>query len=149
MTLRLNWAVGIVASYVVFAAGTMGFVLYAMHRPVDLVSADYYEQSLRQNGQMAAERNTAALQGAASIVQTGDRTLMVSLPATQAAQARGSVTLYRPSDASADRVFTLETGADGRQQFSLDGLRAGAWSARMRWTAGGREFYLEQRVFVR
>ena len=42
MTLRLNWAVGIVASYVVFAAGTTGFVLYAMHRPVDLVSADYY-----------------------------------------------------------------------------------------------------------
>ena len=149
MTLRLNWAVGIVASYVVFAAGTTGFVLYAMHRPVDLVSADYYEQSLRQNGQMAAERNTAALQGAASIVQTGDRMLLVSLPPAQAADARGTVTLYRPSDASADRVFALKTGANGQQQLPLDGLRAGAWSARMRWTAQGHEFYIEQRVFVR
>lgn len=146
---RMNWAVGIVVSYVVFAAGTTGFVLYAMHRPVDLVSADYYAESLRQDRQTAAERNTQDLNGAASVRQTGDRAVAVSLPAAQARDASGTITLYRPSDASADRVVALKVDAAGRQEVSLDGLRAGAWSARVRWTAQGREFYLEQRVFAR
>jgi hypothetical protein len=146
---RLNWAAGIVASYVAFAGGTVGFVAYALNRPVDLVSADYYAKSLRQDGQMDAERNAAALQGAASIAQAGERAILISLPPAQAAAARGSVTLYRPSDASADRVFPLNTDRDGRQRVALDGLRPGLWSVRVRWTAEAREFYVEQRIFVR
>ena len=149
MKLRVNWAVGIVASYVVFAAGTTGFVLYAMNRPVDLVSTDYYARSLQQDRQMAAERNTRALDGAASVRQTGDRELLVSLPASQVGDASGTITLYRASDAAADRVVSLKTDAAGRQPVSLAGLRAGVWSARVRWTSLGHEFYLEQRVFAR
>jgi hypothetical protein len=148
MKLRMNWAVGIVASYVVFAAGTTGFVLYAMNRPVDLVSADYYARSLLQDRQMAAERNARDLDGAASVRQIGDREVLVALPISQA-DASGTITLYRASDAAADRVVTLKTDAMGRQLVSLAGLRAGAWSARVRWAASGREFYLEQRVFAR
>lgn len=149
MKLRIGWAAGIVTSYVVFAAGTTGFVLYAMNRPVDLVSPDYYAQSLQQDRQMAAERNTRDLNGAAWLRQTGDREVVVSLPAAQARDAGGTITLYRASDAAADRVVALQTDAAGRQAISLAGLRAGAWTARVRWTAHGREFYLEQRVFAR
>jgi hypothetical protein len=149
MKLRVNWAVGIVASYVVFAGGTTAFVVYAISRPVDLVSPDYYAKSLLQNGQMDAERNAAALEGTASVAQDGDRAIVISLPAAQAADARGWVTLYRPSDASADRVFRLKADAGGRQRVALGGLRPGLWSVRLRWSAQGREFYVEQRIFVR
>jgi hypothetical protein len=148
MKLRVNWAVGVVATYVVFAAGTTGFALYAMNRPVDLVSADYYEQSLQEDRQMQAVRNARDLGGAVSIVQTGDREVVVSLPPGHGS-ATGRITLYRPSDSSADRVFALTTDADRRQSIPLSGLRAGAWSLQLRWTAQGRDFYLEQRVFVR
>jgi hypothetical protein len=136
-------------TYCLFAAGTTGFALYAMNRPVDLVSPDYYEQSLQQDRQMAAERNTRDLAGtAASIVQTSDREVVVSVPREQS-PVSGRITLYRASDASADRVFGLAPDRDGHQPVSLAGLRSGAWSVRVRWTAQGREFYLEQRVFVR
>ena len=145
MKLRINWAAGIILSYCAFAAGTTGFVLYAMNRPVDLVSADYYERSLEQDRQMDAVRNTAALQGAASIALDNARTLVVSLPAAHAG-ARGTITLYRPSDASADRAFALAPDGNGRQRVALDSLRDGLWSVRVRWTAQGREFYLEQRI---
>src|SRR5215831_12427733 len=148
MTLRMNWAVGVVAAYVVFAAGTTGFVLYAMNRPVDLVSADYYEQSLQEDRQMDAVRRARDLGAAVSIVQTGDREVVVSLPRDHTS-ATGWITLYRPSDASADRVFALKTDAQQRQAISLSGLRAGAWLVRLRWTAQEREFYVEQRVFAR
>ena len=148
MKLGMNWAVGIVASYVAFAAGTTGFVLYAMHRPVDLVAADYYEQSLRQDRQMDAVRRARDLGAAASIVQTTDREVVVTVPRGPV-PVSGWITLYRASDAAADRVVALTPDRDGRAPISLAGLRDGAWSVRVRWTAQGRDFYLEQRVFVR
>jgi nitrogen fixation protein FixH len=82
-------------------------------------------------------------------VQAGDRAVVISLPLAQAADAHGSVTLYRPSDASADRVLALKADEGGRQRIALDGLRPGLWSVRVRWIAQSREFYVEQRIFVR
>lgn len=149
MKLPLNWGTGIALSYVVFALGTMGFVVFALQRPVDLVSTDYYAQSLRQDQQMDAVRNARGLGTAAGVVQSQDRAVVVSIPQAQASSARGTVTLYRASDASADHVVDLRTDAAGRQRISLDGLKPGAWSVHVRWQAGGREFYLEQRVFAR
>ena len=149
MKLSLNWGTGIALSYLLFASGTMGFVVFALQRPVDLVSADYYAQSLRQDQQMDAVRNARELGAGAGIVQSRDRAVVVSIPQAQASSARGTVTLYRASDAGADRVFDLRTDAEGRQRISLEGLKAGAWSVRVRWHAAGRDFYLEQRVFAR
>ena len=149
MKISFTWGTALAFVYATFATATMAFVVFALRRPVDLVSPDYYAQSLRQDRQMDAERNTRDLRDAASVVQTGDRALVVSLPAVQAAEARGTVTLYRASDASADRVVTLATDAAGRQRIALDGMQAGQWSVRVRWTVQGRDFYLEQRVFAR
>ena len=149
MKLRFNWGTGIALSYLAFAGGTMAFVVFALQRPVDLVAADYYAQSLRQDQQMDAVRNARELHDRATVVQSADRAVVVSVPQAHASSAHGTVTLYRPSDASADRVVDLKIDVNGRQQISLDGLAAGQWSVRVRWTALGREFYLEQRVFAR
>jgi hypothetical protein len=149
MKLRFSWGTGVALSYLAFAGGTMAVVIFALHRPVDLVAADYYAQSLRQDAQADAERNARLLGAGASIVQTGDRAVLISLPQAQARDARGSITLYRASDAAADRVIPLQTGADGRQRVPLAGLQTGQWSVRVRWTAQGRAFYFEQRVFAR
>ena len=37
----------------------MGFVVFAMNRPADLVSADYYERSLQQDARIAATENAS------------------------------------------------------------------------------------------
>jgi len=144
MKLRMNWGMGVALSYAAFATGTMAFVVFALHRPVDLVAADYYAQSLREDQQMDAVRNARELRGAASIVQTGDRAVLVSLPPAQASRARGTITLYRASDAAADRVLALRTDAAGRQPVSLAGIQPGQWSVRVRWAVEEREFYLDQ-----
>jgi hypothetical protein len=149
MKIHMNWGTGIALAYAAFATATLTFVAFAVRRPVDLVAADYYAQSLRQDQQIDAVRNARGLGGAASIVQSGARAAVVSIPAAHAASARGTVTLYRASDASADRVVDLRTDAAGGQRISLDGLPPGVWSVRVRWSAAGRDFYLEERVFAR
>ena len=76
--LRLTWASGIAIAYAAFAAATLVFVGFALGRPVDLVSIDYYAQSLREDERITAERNARDAQ--ASIVQTRERAVTFTVP---------------------------------------------------------------------
>ena len=148
MGIKLNWGTGIGLVYVMFATATTGFVTFAMNRSVDLVSDDYYAQALHQDERMQAERNTQALQPAPSIARSGPSALVLSLPRAHATTAVGSITWYRPSDSSADRVDTLAIDTAGRQQVSLAALARGRWLMQVRWSADGRAYYFEEPVIV-
>jgi len=148
MTLKWNWGTGIALVYTTFALSTMGFVAFAMSRPVSLVRDDYYEQSLLEDAKRDAVANAAALGPRVTLTRTDDQALVVHLPAEQA-RAAGSLTLYRASDPSSDRVFALALRGDGTQLVPLHGLRPGHWLAQLRWTANGRAYYTEQPLVVR
>jgi len=149
MTLTWNWGTGIAIVYTTFAVSTMGFVAFAMSRPVSLVSDDYYEQSLQEDAKRAATANATALGARASLTTADPAILQVRLPVEQASHASGVLTLYRPSDAARDRVVTLTLQQDGTQAVPLAGLQPGQWLARLRWTADGREYFLERPLVVR
>jgi hypothetical protein len=133
---RLHWGVAVALVYTLFAGSTIGFVVFALSHPVELVSADYYERSLAHDARQAALARAAALGDGFGVAAAGD-TLSVALPASQAATATGAITFYRPSDVHADRVRPLSVDASGRQQISLDGLARGRWLVRVEWTADG------------
>ena len=103
MKVRFSWGTGMAVTYTAFVLATGAFVAFAMGRPVALVSDDYYAQSLRQDARMQAVANARALGPAVSVRNAGGRLLIVSLPASQARSARGTVVLYRASDPAADR----------------------------------------------
>ena len=149
MTFRFNWGAGVALIYTLFALATSAFVAFAMDRSVDLVSVDYYAQSLRLDGRMAAERNALALGSSLSIVEVSSRTVRVGLPRDMAPQAAGTIRLYRASSASDDREIALAVNADGYQDVALDGLRSGRWTVQVQWTALGRDYYVERDVVAR
>jgi hypothetical protein len=66
------------------------------------------------------------------------------LPASHAASARGTVTLYRASDAGADRVVPLSLAPDATQRVPLEGLAPGRWRLQVEWTVRGRPYYYER-----
>jgi nitrogen fixation protein FixH len=142
---RLNWGTGIAAVYTVFALSTLGFVGFAMSRPVDLVSPDYYQRSLRQDQRMAAIDNASRLGAALSVaVDPSTRRLTVTLPGDAPS---GTITLYRPSDASSDRRTPLAL-THGGQSVDTAGMASGHWVVQLEWTADGRSFYHETPVFL-
>ena len=147
MHIRMNWGIGIALVYTAFAAATTLFVAFAVARPVDLVSPDYYAASLRQDQQMQAERNARALGPAARIDVTG-RIARLALPPDHARAARGTVTLYRPSDSRADRVFALALDSRGEQHLTLAGLPSGRWILQVRWSTRARDYYVERPVSI-
>ena len=147
--MTVNWGTGIAATYIVFAAATSGFVVFALNRPVSLVSADYYAESLREDQQLAAIRNTQALETPPTVQWTEHDRIHISVPVVQASVARGSITLYRASDVSADRTFDLKADARGAQDVSVQGFARGLWLVKLRWSANGREYYFEQPITFR
>ena len=148
MRITLNWGTGIAAVYTAFVLATTGFVTFAMGQRVDLVSSDYYTQSLLQDQKIAAERNARSLEPPPSVVLTGSGQAMLWLPPEQAGAAAGTITWYRSADPAADRRTALALDRDGRQQLSPGGLAAGRWIVQVRWTARGRDYYYEQPVLL-
>jgi hypothetical protein len=148
MRITFNWGTGIAAVYTAFALATTGFVTFAMSQRVDLVSSDYYVQSLRQDQKIAAERNTRSLEPPPSVLLTGSGHAMLSLPPDQAGRAAGTITWYRAADPTADRTTALALDGAGRQQLPLSGLMTGRWIVQVRWAASGRDYYYEQAVLL-
>jgi hypothetical protein len=149
MTLKWNWGVGVALTYTIFATSTLGFVAFAMSRPVSLVRNDYYEDALREDQKRQAEANARTL-GDQLIIGVGrDHDVVVRLPPAHATDVHGTVTLYRASDPSADREVALVLSPDGTQRIALAGLPLGRWLVQLRWTTAKRDFYAEQEVTVR
>ena len=148
MRLSLNWGVGITLAYLAFAGGTLGFVAYAMTQPVDLVSADYYSRSLKQDDRMAAAARVAALGRDVGADFTPDhQALDLRVPPEVATMATGTITWYRPSDSRDDRAEPFRP-VDGHQRIPLAGLPRGHWVLQAEWQSAGQSFYFEQPVTV-
>jgi hypothetical protein len=147
--MRMHWGAAIAAVYVTFAGATASFVIFAVGQPVELVSADYYEQSLKHDMHMRAIANADALGSAVRVAAAADAPAIdVVLPAAPARGVTGTVTLYRPSDRTADRVVALALDAEGRQRVAVPGAARGRWVVKMAWRSADRDFYHEQAVLL-
>lgn len=142
--MKLNWGTGIVLAYAVFAAATLGFAVFAMEQPVELVSADYYQRALDHDGRMAAEVNAARL-GDRFRIDADPAAKSLTLTWSVAAPDSGRLTLYRASGAAQDRVVPIAATA-GRQVIGLDGLEAGRWHVQVQWRHAELDYYVERTI---
>jgi hypothetical protein len=140
---RLHWGYAIATVYAIFASGTLGLAFYALERPVDLVSLDYYARALDQDRHRRAIENGALPQARPRAERSSDgRRIVLTWPA-MGATISGSVRLYRASNSADDRVWSLAPDSAGRQDVVLDGLPAGRWTLQLAWRAGGADYYVE------
>ena len=150
MRLRWHWGTGIALAYTAFAAATLGFALFAMEQPVELVSGDYYQRALTHDARMVAEANAAAARGAFRIAPgENGRAVTLSWLKDAPAAGAGSIVFYRPSNAQFDRVVAIQPDRHGTQQVSLDALAPGRWVIQVQWQSVGRDFYVEEAIGVR
>ncbi len=149
-TSRNLWPVGIIVTFALFFAGTVGLVVMACSQKVDLISADYYEQELKFQGRIdRVERTQRTASHAAIAYDASGRCITVSLPPEQARlTVWGSIELYRPSAAGMDRAVRFAPDANGTQRLDARGLAPGLWRVRVTWTAEKENYYLEQKVVV-
>ena len=142
------WPLGIVLVFVIFIGGMATAVTIACTHRDHLVSENYYEQELNfQNRLEAAAR--AEKTGASVLLDAAAGKVFIRLPVAQLAQnISGTVELYRPSAPGLDRTIILSPQADGTQSLDVSELTAGAWAVRVNWSAGGKNYFLEQKIKV-
>ena len=146
---RNLWPASIAGFFVLAIIFLVTFVAWAMRQREDLVSTDYYEREVRYQRQLDSMNRSQSL--AAQVVVTFDPTqqaIVITLPGDKREGASGQVHLYRPSDARLDRELPLALNADGVQRLDAKQLDNGLWKVRVKWSANGREYFLDQPVIV-
>lgn len=145
---RNLWPLGLVITFVLFFSGLATVIVIASTHRESLVSDNYYEQELKFQDQIdaAARAKTA---GASLQFDPAAGRLAIALPAAQLTQKlSGHIELYRPSAPELDRQFQLAPRADGTQILDLSRLAAGLWRVRVSWSAGGQDYFLNQKIVI-
>ena len=143
---RNLWPFGIIAAFVLFFAGMATVVVIAATHREHLVNDNYYEQELKFQNQIDGG-SRAKKSGASIVYDSASDSVVITLPAAQLAQKfSGTIELYRPAEPKLDREFLLEPKADGTQRLNVSKLAAGLWLVRVKWVAGGENYFLEQKI---
>jgi hypothetical protein len=143
------WPWAIIGFFVIFIGCVVAFVVFATRQPMDLVRHDYYEEELRYQKRIDSAQRAQALPGTLS-VQYAPRPeqLIISLPPATRTASKGTVHLYRPSDAQLDRTLELSFDASARQVLDVPGLKPGLWKLRFAWELLGETYSHEESVVI-
>lgn len=134
------WAIGGVM--VAVLAGVVAFSVHSIRGGVDLVAPDYYARELKHQALMDATRRALEL-GTNAVVEWKADTFRVAV--TSAAGATGTVTFYRPSDASMDQSVPFVLDDEGRYATNVP-LASGLWRVRAAWLSAGQDYFVEKSV---
>ena len=144
------WPVCIIAFFTLAIIGCVAFVIFCTLHPTELVAKDYYEQEIRYQSQLDRMEMVRASGSLASIQYNQSQKLItISIPETgDKPRPTGKVDLYRPSAASLDQSVKLEVDGQGNQQIDAGTLQPGLWKVKVTWSAGGKDFFLDQKVRI-
>jgi hypothetical protein len=122
-----------------------------MRQKMDLVRDDYYDQEIRFQQQIDRVQRTQSISTQINIASDpANQSISIGLPLEQAARSpSGTVLLYRPSDASLDRQFALQIGADGVQRLDVHAFSPGLWKVRVQWTINGQDYSFDKNIVLK
>lgn len=144
------WPWGIAGIYGAFVLALVAYLVFSSFQRVDLVSEDYYHDELEYQDQIERIRRTAAIPGAVKIELSADQKwLQISFNEYfDASRVKGSISLFRPSDARADKRLPLQLSVQRTQSISVAALAKGKWTVKILWNHAGREYYFEEDIFI-
>lgn len=142
----MNWGKSIILVFVLFSVFIGGLVAVCLRQDTPLVAADYYEQELLFQHQIDRVNNTLGLD-VKPVIQLVDKHLEIQF-SRFAEVTEGNLELFRPSDARLDRHFKMDKSNGEKQRFDLSELPTGMYKARMLWSMNGKEYFLEDIIYL-
>ncbi|MBD8487139.1 FixH family protein [Echinicola sp. CAU 1574] len=141
----MNWGTGIVLVFVGFAAVIFTMVGICMNQDdIHLVTAHYYEEEIKYQEQIEKASNTAQLEEKALEFDTRGKSLMIHLDKGD----KGTLWLFRPSDARLDQKIEVVFADDLVKSISLGQLKPGYWKVKLAWERNGKSFYEEKKINI-
>ncbi len=143
----MNWGKWIAVSFVAFAAFIGTLVTVCVRQDVNLESKEYYKEELAYQQQLERKKNASALVHKPSFSVEANRTLKVSFELFDAVD-EGELILFSPSNPKQDVKFRIGDKKSNEQIFDLSNMNGGHYKARMKWTMAGKEFFVEDTIFI-
>jgi len=147
---RSLWPISIIAFFAVAILSLAGFVAYCNLHSEELVSADYYEQEVRFQGQMERVQRTQALPAKLALnYDPAARRVRLKFPAMAFDSSTAArIALYRPSAGRMDREIKLDANAGADQSFDASQMTSGLWRVRVTWTTSGQDYFVEEKLVI-
>lgn len=144
--MKINWGTGIVLAFVGFISFIVFFIVKMYTTDIanhELVTDEYYKAELAYQSEIDAQKNTNAITGSIQIEKTEDG-LLVHLPeAIIAQQAKGLISLYRPSNKQLD--FNLPISLSNTNLLIPDKrLLGGRWDIKIAWKANNKNYLFKK-----
>jgi hypothetical protein len=142
----MNWGKSIVVAYVAFASFIGVLVTICMRHDPGLVAQDYYKQELVYQQRIDQIKNAADLSLKPTITAANNQ-VQISF-ADFSRVTNGEFSLFRPSDARQDKTYTLPATKETVQVFDVSAQQRGMYKARLRWTMDGKEYFIEETIYI-
>lgn len=143
----MNWGNWIVVAFVLFGVFIATLVVVCARQDISLVTKDYYKEELVYQDQIERINNTTRLELKPVISVVQEKYLQVDFYKPVQIES-GVINLFCPSNAEQDRKFELRVTGGSRQLFDLDEVKKGMYRAKMMWKMNGKEFYVEEIIYI-
>lgn len=148
MKIQFNWGTGIAIFYSAFVLVFILILIKSFSYDRSLVEDNYYEKDLAYQEKFDKVENSMNLETPLSIkLDAKNKVLKLDFPDDLGTVA-GKIQLYRPSTKDLDKFYEIATDEKGEMVIPLQSEKKGLWKVRVEWTAGDKDFYDEDAIFL-
>ena len=127
----MNWGKSIVLSFILFAAFIGTLVTVCVRQDISLVSKDYYKEELQYENQLTRLKNVSQLSSKPVIKVLENKTIQITFDRFNDME-NGELRLFRPSDSSKDKKYSIVPTSNATQEFPTTDLTPGMYRANRR-----------------
>ncbi|MCX6153970.1 MAG: FixH family protein [Candidatus Kapabacteria bacterium] len=142
MNILKNWGWRIAILYIAFALVTIGMVIYATTRKIDVVEKNYYDKELKYQDQIDIINKSKFLQAEFSISKN-QHDLILNFPKNLNKSSKGKILFYCVSDDRRDFRSELILDSSFKQFFDLKSFAKGMWKVKIDLSDSASRYYLE------
>ncbi len=138
----MNWGKGIVFGMAAFVIFIVGMCIYMVSSPTDSFDHEYYEKGLDFDHDYNREQQVVKDHAQPSILQVGD----TKMEFTFAEPAKGTIKFMRPSSASSDKIYEINSA---KADIPLASLAAGEWQLVFEWTSNKKAYLYQKEIYIK
>lgn len=144
----MNWGYKILISYLLFITAVLVMVYLSMQEKVDLVAKDYYDQEIAFQKKIDASKNNSST-GINWNIAIEDKNVIITYPdSVLAAQIKGNILFFRPSDEKSDVRANLALEGNGKQRIARSKFITGAYIVKIEWSMNGKNYFEQHDFYV-
>lgn len=141
----MDWGKGILLTIIAFVGFILTLVVISVRQDdIHLVTENYYEKEIKYQEHINRETSAAGLDREVLVYDSETKSMILDLPVG----AKGSLQLFRPSDARLDQDLLLNILEEGKTTVPLEKLKSGYWKVQLTWTENGVDFYQEKKITI-